>query len=138
MRCYPLVNLERTVSKPYKLPGTNLTLPKGMIVTVPGAAINNDPQYWENPEKFNPDHFSEESVSKRANGQYADTSFGHGPRNCVGKRMALLQIRVALVRLIYNYKLLPCSKTIDKMVPDIQSSGLLPKGGMWVKIEKRM
>ena len=77
MRCYPLVNLERTVSKPYKLPGTNLTLPKGMLVTVPGAAINNDPQYWENPEKFNPDHFSEESVSKRENGQYADTSFGN-------------------------------------------------------------
>ena len=64
--------------------------------------------------------------------------FSLGLRNCVGKRMALLQIRVALVRLIYNYKLLPCSKTIDEMVPDIQSSGLLPKGGMWVKIEKRM
>ena len=74
LRAYPLINIERTVTKPYKIPGTEMILPLNSLVVVPGSAIDTDTRYWETPEKFNPDHFSDEAMAK--NGPFAESSFG--------------------------------------------------------------
>ena len=74
MRAYPLAILLRRATKPYKIPGTDMVLPKDTEVVIPGSAFNFDPRHYETPEKFNPDHFSEEAVSRR--GPYADSTFG--------------------------------------------------------------
>ena len=55
----------------------------------------------------------------------------------MGKRFAMLQLKVAMVRLLANYRLVTCERTVEEMVPDIKSMSMLPKGGMWIKIEKR-
>ena len=135
LRIYPLANLERKCVSDYKFKGTDFVVPKGMLVQVASVTMMKDEKYFPNPEQFNPDNFSEEAVAKR--GPYPYMGFGHGPRNCVGKRFALLQVKIALARLIYNYKLVPCSKTIDKLEIDPKSSSQQPKGGLWVKPIKR-
>ena len=94
-----------------------------------------DPEFFEKPDEFYPDHFSEEAVNAR--GPFPDSSFGHGPRNCIGKRFALLQLKVAMFKLLANYKVVPCDRTPKKLVMDNSSAQLLPKGGMWVKIVHR-
>jgi len=63
--------------------------------------------------------------------------FGLGPRNCIGMRFALLQVKTAIVRLVANYEVLPCSKTIKEMIPDPLSRSFMPKGGIWMKLQKR-
>ena len=49
----------------------------------------------------------------------------------------MLQMKVAMARLLSTYKLVTCEKTVEEMIPDIRSSSMLPIGGMWIKIEKR-
>ena len=49
----------------------------------------------------------------------------------------LLQIKTAIARLVINYRIVRSDKTIDVMVPDPMSRSMLPKGGIWVKVEKR-
>ena len=95
-----------------------------------------DARYFEEPEKFRPENFSPESKSER--GPYPFMTFGHGPRNCIGMRFALLQLKMAIIRIVSNFKILPCAKTVDKLVMAPGSTSGQPIGGMWVKIEKRL
>lgn len=57
--------LMRRCTKDYKVPGTNLTIEKGKYVFLPMLAIHNDPEYFPDPEEFNPDRFSPENERKR-------------------------------------------------------------------------
>lgn len=66
LRKYPPGNLIRTnVNKEYPIPGTNIVMPKETLVIVPVYAIHHDPDYYTNPEEYNPDRFEPEEVKKR-------------------------------------------------------------------------
>ena len=73
-----------------------------MLVQFPTHAYMRDPQYFPNPDEFNPENFSPKNKASRS--PYAYLSFGQGPRNCVGMRFALLNIKVAFARLLLNYR----------------------------------
>ena len=60
-------------------------LPKGSIVSVASDSIQNDEEYYSNPEVFNPWRFSDlnENTSKTINASTTSTEFlifGHGRR----------------------------------------------------------
>lgn len=81
LRIYPPgTRLERRCTKDYKLPGTDVVVEKGIIVSAAVKAIHMDPQYYPDPEKFDPERFNPEEKAKR--NPYTYMPFGHGPRNC--------------------------------------------------------
>ena len=135
LRYHPLTILERKCTKDYKMPGTNLVIPKDMLVQIPAAALMRDPKLFPFPNQFNPENFSSENRADRS--PYSFLGFGQGPRNCVGMRFALLQVKVAMVQVIANYKLVPGPRTPEKLVHEPMSQAALPKGGTWVKVEQR-
>lgn len=52
-----------------------------------------DPQYYPNPDAFDPElHFNPSAKAERS--PYSFLAFGQGPRNCIGMRFALLQVRL--------------------------------------------
>lgn len=55
---------------------------KGIAIWIPIYGIQHDPNYYPDPEKFNPDRFSDENKHKLVPGTYLP--FGLGPRNCIG------------------------------------------------------
>jgi cytochrome P450 len=135
LRMYPLTHLERVCVRDYKIPGTNFTIPKGMLVQVPSGAIMKDEKFFSDPLSFDPEHFSAESKAERT--PYAFLAFGQGPRNCIGMRFALLQIKIALTRLVANFKVVATSRTPEKAIPDPMSQSGQPRGGVWLSVEKR-
>jgi cytochrome P450 len=94
-----------------------------------------DDKFYNQPRVFNPDNFSQEKKSERS--PYVFLAFGQGPRNCIGMRFALLQVKTAIARLVINYKILQSGKTVDQLIPDPMSRSGMPKGGIWLKVEKR-
>lgn len=84
MRMYPPATMiSRRCVRDYKLPDSELTIPKGMLVFVSPIGVHYDSEYYENPEQFNPDNFTDEQRTKRH--QYTYLPFGEGPRICIGK-----------------------------------------------------
>ena len=136
LRMYALTPLERQTTKPYKLHyrDREFTIPKGMIVTVP-VGFMKDEKYFKNPDKFDPENFSPENKSAR--GPYAFSGFGLGPRNCIGMRFAYLNLKIVMFRLLLDYKIVTCTKTVDKLIADPKSTNGGPIGGTWISLEKR-
>ncbi|KYM95132.1 PREDICTED: cytochrome P450 6j1-like [Cyphomyrmex costatus] len=100
----------------------------GMEILIPVPAFHKDPQYWENPEKYDPERFNSEK--KHSIDRFTFLPFGEGPRICVGMRMARLQMKAGLAMILRKYKLELSLKTriplkmISNTVP-------VPKGGLW-------
>ena len=127
--------LSRASRDEYKIPGTNVVLPKGTNIWVNTMGIHSNPKYYETPDTFNPDHFSKEAKAKRS--PYAYVAFGQGPRNCIGMRLALLEAKLALASVVKEYRILPSSKTTEPMVLDPKQSVKYPKSGLYVRLEPR-
>ena len=88
LRIYPILPfLERNCCSDYELPaptGTGtVTLPAGTGVYVPVLGIHFDATYFQEPEKFDPERFTEENKHSLPNFSYIP--FGEGPRMCIGK-----------------------------------------------------
>lgn len=74
--------------KEYRDSDSGLVVPKGTNVIIPLNAIHHDEQFYDNPDKFDPEmHFSPEK--KAARNPYAFMPFGIGPRNCIGESIKL-------------------------------------------------
>lgn len=66
MRKYTPGNvLLRICTKDYQVPGKDLVIEKGLNLMLPMHAIHNDPEFFPNPDKFDPERFSPEEVKKR-------------------------------------------------------------------------
>lgn len=105
LRKYPPVPiLQRESNKDWQIPGTNVVLPSGTQVQIPILGIQMDPEYFPDPERFEPDRFTEEEKSKRHH--YTYLPFGEGPRNCIGKCHALIKIIILKKMQTFNQKLL--------------------------------
>ncbi|GIX78376.1 cytochrome P450 3A12 [Caerostris extrusa] len=135
MRLYPpATRMERQCTQDYELGNTGISIPKGMILTVPVCAMHRDPQNFPDPEKFDPDRFS--TMEKAGRDQYTYLPFGAGPRNCVGMRFALTEIKVCLAFVVANFKISKCPET---RVPleFLTVQGLLQPKDIILKMELR-
>ncbi|XP_006889677.1 PREDICTED: cytochrome P450 3A12-like isoform X2 [Elephantulus edwardii] len=108
LRLYPIAGrLERVCKKDVEINGVNI--PKGSVVMVPSYVIHRDPELWPEAEKFIPERFSKEN--KDSIDPYLYLPFGTGPRNCIGMRFALMNMKFAIVRILQEFSVKPCKET---------------------------
>ncbi|KAK5867741.1 hypothetical protein PBY51_012205 [Eleginops maclovinus] len=109
-------------------------LPKGATLEIPAGFLHHDPEHWPEPESFIPERFTPEAKASRH--PFVYLPFGAGPRNCVGMRLAQLEMKMALVRIFRKFSIVACSET--KVPLELKSASTLgPKNGIFVKIETR-
>lgn len=87
----------------------------GTIISVPSIALQQDPDYFKDPLKFDMTRFYPENRDKIVPGSYMP--FGLGPRNCAGMRFALLTLKKTTAEILLNYKVLP-GKKLEKFPPE--------------------
>ncbi len=72
----------------------DLKIPRHSTVMLCGYAVHRHPDYWQNPDAFDPERFAPERVQERP--RYAYFPFGGGPRSCLGSRFATMEAQLAL------------------------------------------
>jgi cytochrome P450 len=79
----------------------DLDIPKGSTVVVFIYGTHHSPQYWEQPENFDPERFAK--TKEKLHTPFSHLPFGAGPRGCIGGNYAVLQMLMILSVLLRKY-----------------------------------
>ncbi len=79
------------------------SIPAGTTVTLCSYTLHRHPDFWRNPEEFNPDRFSTGSSEKQIREAYFP--FGGGPRYCIGSNFAMMEAQLILAMIARRYRL---------------------------------
>ena len=108
-------------------------IPSGTAVTVAQFTTQKVPEYWKDPEVFDPERFS--SLNKEQIPNYMYFPFSLGPRTCIGKTLAKFESKVLMARLMQEFelKLLPGQTAqIDEKLT------IRPRDGVVCTVVRRM
>ncbi|KAG7206083.1 hypothetical protein KM043_003478 [Ampulex compressa] len=134
LRKYPPVSvLNRVCTKEVVIPSKDVCIPEGTMTIIPVHGVHHDPSIYPDPEKFDPERFSEEAIAARH--PYVYLPFGEGPRICIGLRFGLVQTKIALISTLSKYKFRLSPKIPNPMVYEPGLLILSPRGGMPLIIE---
>ncbi|KAK4875635.1 hypothetical protein RN001_012057 [Aquatica leii] len=137
----PLPVLERKSIKPYTIyPVMSHEIPlhlkEGSLICIPVGALQHDENYFPNPKKFDPERFNNDNKHKIVPFTYMP--FGAGPRNCIGSRFALLEIKLMLVELLQNFEIVPNEKTQIPLKLSKSNFNGIPDDGIWLALQPRI
>ncbi|CAD6208793.1 GSCOCT00003601001.2-RA-CDS [Cotesia congregata] len=99
----PVPAIARELKQDVKIATGGYVLPRGSTVIVPPYQIHRLEEYYPDPEVFNPDRFLPEHTQNRH--YYAYVPFSAGPRSCVGRKYAMLKLKVLISTIIRNYRI---------------------------------
>jgi len=77
-------------------------IPKGTRVGIFFHIVQTNPEFWEDPLKFDPDRFKPEN--KKGRNHFMHLPFSAGLRQCIGTQFSLVEQRLFLTRLVQKYK----------------------------------
>lgn len=103
----PLIRPERSCTKDWVSGDGSLKIKKGTVVMTPLWAVHRNPEYFSEPEVFNPERFIPEKDSYKRDKKhpYAYTPFGVGLRNCIGMRLAIETLKVNTCILLREFRI---------------------------------
>jgi cytochrome P450 len=86
-------------------------IPAGADVSVVPWVIHRHPEYWPDPERFDPERFTSEAEAARP--RYTWFPFGGGPRACIGQHFAMLEAVLVLAVLLRDYELSAVDRRVE-------------------------
>ncbi|XP_055589828.1 cytochrome P450 9e2-like [Uranotaenia lowii] len=110
----PVPFADRYCVRDYRLQDGDLkfTIPQESCLWIPIHGLHHDPAYFPNPDRFDPERFSEENRVTITPGSYLP--FGSGPRNCIGSRFALVEMKAIVFYLVAEFSF---ERTQNTQVP---------------------
>ncbi|XP_038078520.1 cytochrome P450 27C1-like [Patiria miniata] len=126
LRLYPVVPANnRILEKDIVIGGYHI--PKKTIIGSLQYVIGRDPKVFEEPNSFRPERWLRDNSGRMhcSNSSFASVPFGFGPRMCIGRRIAELELNLALAKISQTFKLEYLGE--GTVAPTVQ--GLLVPGG---------
>lgn len=121
LRLYPSVwAMHRMAKETDEING--YTVRQGCSIALPVYVTHRDPEFWQCPDYFYPEHFTEATSSTRP--KHAYIPFGAGERFCLGMQLALMESMAVLSTLLQHLTPNRCNdvETTPKIAFTLQSS----------------
>jgi|GEM_PF-1327080 len=112
------------------------TLKEGDLVAFSRYSLHRNPKAWPNPNRFDPERFDTEKVDLKAlfrSGSYMP--FGMGPRHCIGKNFAMMEMVLITAHIIQNYEVQRSGKCSGEKVTNLTME---LKSGLAIKVTKTL
>ncbi|XP_076344521.1 cytochrome P450 315a1, mitochondrial-like isoform X3 [Tachypleus tridentatus] len=104
LRLYPVAPfLTRTLSQDAVLNGYKI--PAGKLILMSLYTTGRDAKYFPNPNQFLPDRWLRNRDIHDVINTFASLPFGYGPRSCIGRRVAEIQMELFLARTVQAFHL---------------------------------
>ncbi|RZC41276.1 cytochrome P450 4C1 [Asbolus verrucosus] len=112
---------------------TGYTIPEGTVLHIHIIDLHRNARIYPDPLKFDPDRFLPENASERH--PFAYIPFSAGPRNCIGQKFALLELKTVLCGILRKFSL----EKVDDMHDITFKADLVlrPKNDIKIKILQR-
>jgi cytochrome P450 len=107
LRLYPAVPLNIRAAVKDTVLDDGTLLKKGVRIGLPTYAMGRMPHVWgPNATAFDPDRwFDAKSGEPRVISAFQFNSFHAGPRQCIGQKLAMLEMKIAAVALLTRFEL---------------------------------
>lgn len=131
----PVAYIGRKCEKSYRIPDTSVILDEGTFVDISILGIHHDPEYYPDPDSFDPERFSDEA--KKLRKPFTYLPFGEGPRICIGQRFAMVQLKVGLAVLLRDFEISLNERTKTPIEYEPYSFTLSPKQNIILNITRK-
>lgn len=89
----------------------------GSSITLSQWVTHRDPRYFENPDAFNPNRWTDSFINQLP--RFAYFPFGGGPRICIGAGFAQLEVVLLLATIAQNVQLTRASAEPFELLPSL-------------------
>uniref|UniRef100_A0A1I8NTI0 Cytochrome P450 n=1 Tax=Stomoxys calcitrans TaxID=35570 RepID=A0A1I8NTI0_STOCA len=104
-------------------------IPAGSELYIWSTLVLRDPKRYPNPSEFVPERF--EDVDEKIN--LSTSPFSAGPRNCIGQKFAMYEMKITLMKIVRTFELLPLGEDVQP-IPNIV---MCSENGMQLGLRKR-
>jgi cytochrome P450 len=105
-------------------------VPRGSVVVVSPRLTHRHPEFWPDPERFDPERHAPANAEGRH--RFSWIPFSGGSHACIGSAFALLEMKIAIAMIArrYRLRLLRPTSPADMLTPR-------PVGGLHMRLEPR-
>lgn len=89
--------------------------PAGADVVIPMYLLMRNPEIYPNPEGYIPERYAVDKTTEKGN-SYAYIPFSAGPRNCIGQKFAMLEMKSTISKILRYFELLPMGPEPDVVI----------------------
>ncbi|XP_051272116.1 25-hydroxyvitamin D-1 alpha hydroxylase, mitochondrial [Dicentrarchus labrax] len=104
LRLYPVIPANARVITERDIQVGGYLIPKNTLITLCHFATSRDPAVFSNPDEFQPHRWLNKDQTHHP---YASVPFGVGKRSCIGRRIAELELYLALSRILMEFDVKP-------------------------------
>lgn len=108
-------------------------VPRGALIVLSPYVTQRHPDFWTEPERFDPGRFLPDADSDRR--RYAYFPFGGGPHLCIGNHFALVEATLMIATIARRYRLEAVPGRSVEVDPGVT---LQPKHGLPMLVRRRI
>lgn len=115
-----------------------MVIEEGTQILISVTGPQYDPKYYDQPNRFTPERFTDDTNVNKNSLERPYLSFGDGPRNCIGMRLGKMQSKIGVCLLLRKFSFELGNQHIGKdLVLDPKMGVRAPINGIDLKVKTR-